>query len=303
MHVLLMLALLANGDRLWVADESSDRLLAFERLGPDGGMVLVSEVALERGASPTGLAVDAHGTLWVAEIGLHRIDGIGPSGTIVASIDEGLAGPISLACDQLGRLWVLNLFSRAISVYDESQLRERRVGRPAVQIGLDVVLPTAIAFDRIGNLYVADALTSRIERFAAEAVLAPDPFLTPTAYLYSAQLAQPTGLAGAPNGDLWVTSGTPGFVSRFRADDLSVHGAAQVIGDVRRYDGFLAPRGIAVTQDGDLWVTDFLRRYLWRFAGLSSSPSGDNWTTPGEIVTVDGFIFASFSAVALQPRP
>src|SRR4029434_3039137 len=111
---------------------------------------------------PTGLAFDAAGNLYVANIG-NTIERFSPIGTpLLPFTSFFLNNPEGLAFDSSGNLFVANNGSDTIQVFSPSGTDLGSL--PTV--GLSG--PIGLAFDGDGNLYVVNNLTSTIEQITPD---------------------------------------------------------------------------------------------------------------------------------------
>jgi DNA-binding beta-propeller fold protein YncE len=247
--------------RLWVADEGHHRVLRFDGAAAkasgaaaDGvlGQATLTNSTIGLGVSamnrPTGVAVDAAGRVFVADLGNARVlrfdaaagkaNGANADGVLgqpdfdqnaVATTQSGLYAPQSLAVDAAGRLWVADQGNSRILRFDSPGMKAN--GAPA-----DAVLgqasftdreqqalqnrmfgPTGVTVDSDGVLWVADRGNHRLLCF--------------------------TNPAAKPNGG--VADGVLGQ-SSFTA---AVSGTAP--------DRFNSPSGVASDSAGRLLVVDY----------------------------------------------
>jgi plastocyanin len=98
-------------------------------------------------SNPHGLAVDAHGNIYVANSGAGTVSKITPAGA-VSLFASGFANPTALAFDARGNLYVANLGSNSVS-------RVTPAGVVSTFVS-NINRPAALAFDHAGNLYVAN---------------------------------------------------------------------------------------------------------------------------------------------------
>ena len=195
--------------------------------------------------SPEGLATDAAGNLFVADTGHQTVRRLSPSGTIstIAGTGAACAGPTTPCGD--GGLAVSAMLhdptavavDSAGDVYiaDQGDHRIRKVtpagtistvagtgtacngfacgdGGPATSAQLNV--PTSLALDGAGALYVADTGDGRIRRVSAGTIMTvagTSGFCSPSTDpcgdngpATSARLTQPTGVAVAQDGSLLI---------------------------------------------------------------------------------------------------
>ncbi len=171
-----VLAFDANGN-LWVANSNSS--------GP-GANTLVEFTAGQLTASgsptpavtlsadshsindPQGLAFDQSGNLWIANFQSNTVvallpSQLGTSGSPVPAItlSGSLSGPGTLAFDGAGNLWVPNASNNTVVEFASGQLGATGSPTPAVTLtstgSQELNVPTAVAFDAHGNLWVTGA--------------------------------------------------------------------------------------------------------------------------------------------------
>lgn len=122
--------------------------------------------------APMGVALDASENIYVAETGKRNIRVFDKTGKALRSIThESLERPIGVAIDvQRGKLYVADSgrtesSEHTIKVFD---LQGKLLGKVGKQIGDaqgSFLFPTYVHVDTQGNLYVADTLNSRIQKF------------------------------------------------------------------------------------------------------------------------------------------
>jgi sugar lactone lactonase YvrE len=138
---------------------------------------------------PNGLALDNQGNLYISDIGAHRVFKLTPSGRLVVVAGTGvgafggdggpalqakLHGPHDLAFDAVGNLYIADTYSQRIRRIDRHGIITTIAGNgqaaytgdngPALQAALNN--PQGLAFDRAGNLLIADTYNHVIRRVA-----------------------------------------------------------------------------------------------------------------------------------------
>ena len=155
----------------------------------DGGQAVNAEFN-----SPNGVVVDASGVVYVADTNNHRVRRIAPSGVITTIAGTGIDGfsgdggaamaakldtPVGLALDGAGNLFIadagnhrvrkLNLSTGVISTAAGNGYGSGGDGGAALDARL--FFPTGMAFDRAGNLYVADTGNHRIRKVTPSGII------------------------------------------------------------------------------------------------------------------------------------
>ncbi|PWU12089.1 MAG: hypothetical protein C5B51_01430, partial [Terriglobia bacterium] len=263
----------------------------------DGGPAVSAQLD-----SPNGLALDAVGNLYIADKNNNRIRAVSPDGHIVTiagngaprfggdggqAADAALNGPEALALDNAGNLYIADTQNYRVRriASDGTITTVAGVGNgnvfgddgPAVSAGL--VLPTAIAVDRVGNLYIADFGNSRIRKVSPSGTITSAAGSSKGAPLADASeiatfvaLNGPTGLAVDFLGNVYFTEGSIGSGSGLARGDFRVWkitpdgvlsvlagtGAASFSGDNgssanAQLDG---PSSLAFDAAGNLYIAD-----------------------------------------------
>ena len=187
---------LGTAGNLYIADTNNNRI---RRVDPSGTITTIAGTgqsgfegdngpAIEaRLASPEGLALDAAGNLYVADVSNHRIRRIDLSGTITTIAGTGgsrfsgdggpavaaqLSDPTGVAADSAGNLYIADSSNARIRRIDPSGTITTIAGSggygftgnggPAVEARL--WFPQGVALDAAGNLYFADTLNHTIRR-------------------------------------------------------------------------------------------------------------------------------------------
>lgn len=246
--------------------------------------------------APVSVAVDASGTLYIADSGNHRVRRVSPQGiiTTVAGSDPGagdggpgpkalLFQPSGVAFDSSGNLYIA----------DTSNHRIRRVGIDgtistlagngvAGYTGDNTIAsrsqlnsPDGLAFDSAGNLYIADTGNHAIRRISGGVMSTVAGTGSPGnggdgGSATQATLFQPNAVAVDRGGTLYIAdSGNnriravnrAGIISAYAGD---VNGVPGFGGDSQtaRFALFDYPRGLALDGSGNLYVADYFNNRI-----------------------------------------
>lgn len=262
---------IASSNKLWVGNASdvSALMLGFAPAAvAASGSPPATVGAKTVGAG--GFTFDVAGNLWViggtvADPPLARYSAatLGTTGAKVADVTiagdvlaGGSPGPVALAFDATGGLWVSVGFTRQVVRYTPAQVAAGGAPTPAIVL-TEIDGPAGLAFDSAKNLWVASA--AGVIRFNAARLAAsttgPDLTITANTPLpVVGALSAPTGLAFDGTGNLWVNY--EGVVARIEPADLQATTATAVITPAVQVslDVESLPLGLAFDEGGGLWL-------------------------------------------------
>jgi DNA-binding beta-propeller fold protein YncE len=207
-----------------------------------------------------GIAVDDDDRIFVSDGRNAKVLVFGANRKIEAQINEGLVDPLGLAIDTERRLlYVVDTKQDQVLVYDADTLKLlRRIGTGGKKHELttpgDFALPTNVALDKDGNVYVTDTLNWRVEIFDADGN-----FLSQFGQHCDAIgcFQRPKGIAVDSDGHVWVVDTGMALVQIYnRQGDL----LAYFGGPGRQLGRFNDPMGIAIDKNNRVFVSE---QYPW----------------------------------------
>lgn len=269
---------------------------------------------------PCGLALDSQGNLYVADRQNHSIRRITPSG--ITSTVAGSRPPVFGAADGYGpearfnRPQAIALYNGDLYIADTGNHAVRKVGRDGAvttfagspdRIGsLDgpvsrarFSVPSGIAVDQAGNIYVADNGNRTVRKITAGGLVET------IARSFGAQSA-PHGIAADQQGSVYFTNPDRNTVHRISAaGEVTILAGAD--GQWGRTDGvggtarFAIPKAIAVNDAGTVFVADVNTVRRITPGGVVSTMAGN----PNRSGLIDGgrdvACFANLHGLAIYP--
>jgi len=266
-----------NAGNMYIADSGSSRI---RKVDTNGTITTIAGKgyfaysgdngpAVQAGlGSPSGVAVDNAGNIYIADAGNNRIRKVDAGGIITTIAGSGN--------------WGSNVFSGD--------------NGPAVQAGLNY--PTGVAIDSVGNIYIADAGNSRIRKVDPSGIITT---YAGTGQQYQsasgdggpatqAMIYQPHGVAVDSAGNIYIADT---FNYRIRKVDTS--GIITTIAGNGQwtYSGdngpateasFSWPYGVAVDRIGNVFLTDYYnsRIRMVDTGGIITTVAGNgNWGSNG----------------------
>lgn len=186
---------------LYVANHGNNTIHRYSSTGADLGSFAVTGLNM-----PTGLAFNRAGQLVVCNYGDGSLNTYSPTGDLLSRITTGLLGPIALALDRHDNIFVSTPNIGANSGVFRFASDGGQKTLFATGIDFD---PRGLAFDREGNLYVANQHGNTVRRYDAAGC-----FLDTFA---STGLKDPFALAFDDCGDLYISNQSGGTIRRYSA--------------------------------------------------------------------------------------
>lgn len=238
-----------GGGNLYIADTANDQI---ERIDADTGNITTVAANGLLGFSgtallsqPTGVLVDPHGNLYIADTGNHRVRFVAMATGIITTI----AG------------------NPADAPFEPTDIGD---GGPATQAALDS--PIAFALDGDGNLYIADAGDNRVRKISpATGVISTVAGTGVAGYsgdnvlATTSELNHPNGIAVDLAGNLYISDSGNNLLREVVLSSGMIRTVAGVIGASGGYNGdnmvatqttLNFPAGIAVDFSGQIYLSD-----------------------------------------------
>jgi len=243
---------------LYVADQKVGAIFIFNTETKDAQLIRNGFEA--HFGTINSVAVDDDGRIFVSDGKLSKVQVFNAKHQVEAQIREGLVDPVGLAIDKENRfLYVVDTQQDQVLVYDADTLKPlRKIGTGGKKHTLttpgDFALPTDVAVDKDGNIYVTDTLNWRVEIFDADGK-----FISQFGQHCDAIgcFKRPKGIAVDSDGHIWVVDTGMALVQAYnRNGDL----LGYVGGPGRNLGQFNDPMGITIDQNNRMFVSE---QYPW----------------------------------------
>jgi hypothetical protein len=174
-----------QGD-LWISNRFYPDIISYTpaQLQQGGALQPNTQITANAFQSVVGIMFDSAGTLWITDIANSEVYGYkastlaGVAGTQVQiepdiiNTSPDIGGPSAIAFDRAGNQWVANCGHSTLVKFDSQDITQSGSPDAAIVIGATTVMvangdansldcPGGLAFDKQGNLWVANALSDQ----------------------------------------------------------------------------------------------------------------------------------------------
>jgi sugar lactone lactonase YvrE len=302
--VLLMLCIAADAQTA----TQKNVLARFQTRADGTNLVEATGTVLSR---PSGLVFDAAGNLYIADRGDNQIIEVSPVGlvtTVAGTGEQGYSGdngaatmaqldsPSGVAVDAAGSLYIADTHNNRIRKVTSGIITTIAgtgvagfSGDSSAATSATLNLPSAIAVDAGGNLYIADTNNHRIRKVSGTtiATVAGDGeqlYLIDGVLATQAGLDSPSGIAVDALGNLYIgdthnqrirkVTQTSGLIST-----LAGNGTKSFSGDggIASSAALATPRGVTAAADGSIYLADSDNQRIRNISasGTISTAAGD----------------------------
>jgi streptogramin lyase len=237
--------------RFYVSNNGNNTIEKFDINGVDLGTFADASSGVK---GPTGVAFDASGNLFVGDRfaqNILKLDSMGNGSVFASGPSKGFEDAFGLGFNSIG-----NLYSPDDDLNIVFKFTPDGNGGPLASTHLNV--PTNVAFDSSGLLYVVSAGDGTVQTF------------DPTSGTYQGQFAGglllPIGLVFDSSGQLYVSNSSTSIIERFDS-------AGNDLGNFANVTAASAIWGMIFDPEGNLYVADRNGSALYKFdpAGTQST--------------------------------
>ena len=240
--------------------------------------------------SPSGVAVDSSGNVYVADSGNNRIEKFTSSGTYVTQFDSGY--PSGVAVDSSGNVYVtdhdsgVEKFTSSGSHITGWTSTSSANGPLGPALGFEGVVQ-GVAVDSSGNVYVVDSGDNRVVKFSNTGTFVvawgctdadTEPCRDGSG---SGQFNSPSGVAVDSSGNVYVVDTGNYRVEKFTGSGTYVTQFGSYGFGNGQFSGpsLFGPQGVAVDLSGNVYVTDWGNHRVEKFTSSGSYVS--QWGSAG----------------------
>ena len=201
-----------------------------------------------QGPDPLGVATDAAGNVYIADVLTSRVCRVGPGGAVTIIAGNGVPGfsgdngsatnaslryPEGLVLDAEGNLYIVDRFNYRVRKVTPAGIITTVAGNGIADFSGDggpatsaSLRPNAVAVDAVGNLYIADGRNRRIRKVSPDGIITTvvgngiRDFSGDGGLATNASLTFPTGVALDAAGNLYIADGGNDILDLISSDRI-----------------------------------------------------------------------------------
>jgi len=245
--------------------------------------------------TPTGIAVDSGGNVYVAEGNGNRVQKFDGSGAfllkfgIPGDVNGGFVTPSGVAVDSLGNIYVTDSTTDRVSKFNSSGTFLLTWGGSGSGNG-SFLGASGVAVDSADNIYVSDTNNHRIQKFTSAGV-----FITKwgSSGTLDGQFSGPQGVATDPSNNVYVADTGNNRIQKFTSAGVFT----TKWGTPGSLNGqFTSPAGVSADTTGNVFVADTGNSRIQSFSSTGTfneafgvAGSGDGEFSGPQDVAADAF--------------
>ncbi len=246
-----------DGEYLWVADTSANRIQKF-----DPGGKFISQFGSPGNSPgqlnyPSALELDAQGNIWVADASNHRIQQFSPAGAFLKAVgSKGSEGgkfklPEGIAIDAKGNIWVADTNNSRVQKLNSAGEFIKAFGSFGTG-PQQLASPNSIDTGPGGHVWVTDRANNKVLELNEAAEFVREFGAKGSS---KGQFDMPTAIDVDSRGGVWVVDQNNDRIQQFNqtGEYVAQLGAE---GTGKGQLGFYYPQGIASDPGGNLWIAD-----------------------------------------------
>ena len=199
--------------------------------------------------NPQGVAVDAAGNVYVADVGNQVIKKLTLADSSVTTlVASGLSGSFRIALDATGNVFIADNQNSAVKEWNAAS------GALSTLVSGGLNGPYGVAVDRSGNVFIADSLNNAIKKWSAASQL--------VSTLPIGGLAGPQGVAVDAAGNVYVADAGNQRIIQWNLTTLTTTPLAT---------GLNRPVSVAVNGSGDVYFADSNANVIRKWSAASQT--------------------------------
>jgi sugar lactone lactonase YvrE len=203
-------------------------------------------------SSPSGIALDAKGDVWVSDTGDNRVVEFSATGTVLATFDPtgtyALNGPTALTLNSAGDVFVADTGNNRVVELSPSGAGLETFGTASGSGELSG--PRGVAVNSSGTVLIADTGDERVAEFSSTGTYKS---------AFSTDMGSPEGIAIDSSGDVWVANAGVDDAGPDRVLEYNSSGTYEAslgTGEASTLGGLSNPSDVALDGSGHAYVAD-----------------------------------------------